>query len=219
MGRSRTAGERRVWRWDPADGADPQIEDPPGARQPGLALLDPAGSPRVALGRHPVRHSRDTRHPAWHHQHVLEPPAGPGASWSAVAVFEDRFDGGALLDPDGTVLACVERPGRVRRVVQVGDTVEVDGIRYGLEPVHLSLPAGRRRRFWTPEHLVGIRLTGPSAGEVRADLVADRDRGFDGDVTSPVRADWSAVPGRWEAAVALACLACAIDGDLNVSND
>ncbi len=222
IGRSRTAGERRVWRWDPADGEAPQIEDPPGARQPGLALFAPDGTPWMALGRHPVRHPRTRRDPAWHHQHVLE-PAGrvPSAAvtWTGVAVFRDRFGNGVLVDPSGGVLARVDRPGRVRTTVQEGDAVDVDGHRYGLEPVLLDLPEGKRRRFWSPSHLVGIRLVDPDGGGIRAELVADRDRGFEGDVTSPVRAEWSAVPGRWEAAVVLCCLASAIDGDLNVSND
>jgi hypothetical protein len=215
LGRSQTAGDGRIWRWSDDEKVG-SLVDPPGAGQPGLALLVDE-RPWLALGRHPVRHPRNHRDPSWHHQQILLPT--DAGAWSPVAVFQDRFHSGVLLDGDGVVVAEVDRPGRLRSTVQLGDSLQIGGARYGVEPVLLGVAAGQRPRWWAATKVVGVRVTGPRAGTIRAEVVADRDRGFDGDVTSKMRAHWSVQPAFWEAATVLALLAAAIDRDHLVSND
>lgn len=215
MGRSKSAGYGRIWRWSDEEAVGP-LGDPPGAGEPGLALMV-ADRPWLALGRHPVRHPGDRRNPAWHHQQVLQ--VTDEGSWSTVAIFQDRFHNGLLLDTAGNVVATVDRPGRLRTPVQLGDSIEIGDARFGIEPVLLGVAAGRRPRWWSATAIVGVRLTDPGSGRIRAEIVADRDRSFDGDVTSVMRAYWSVQPALWEAATVLAVLAAAIDGDHLVSND
>lgn len=227
LSRSMSTGDGRIWRWNdieaetpgigfpPIRDAEATLLNPPGANQPGLGLVVD-GRPWIAAGRHPCRHSRTSSDPSWHSQAVLLPSSD--GTWTNLGVFEDRFQSGILRAATGEVVTEVARPGRVRTPVRSGDSFALDGVRYGLEPVFLDLPVGRKRRFWSRTDLVGIRITGPLDGQVRAELIADQNTTFNGDVSSTVHAVWDGEPGIWEAAVALCSLACAIDGDYRTSN-
>ena len=236
IGRAMAVGSGRIWRWSEAESQTPGLgfparsgalrgaalvggmADPPGALEPGLALFDASGGPVVALGRHPVLQPAGPGGPAWIRQHVLTP--SPGADeWTPWLVFEeDPRGGGLLLDSTGRDLGRVANaPRRGGRARNARDTVTVASTSYHQVPIEVGGARGWRRHFGAAPQLVGLSWIGVIDGLVRLTLRANRADGFDGRVSAVVSAVWASEPGADESALALSCLATAIDGDHDAS--
>lgn len=189
-GRSRTLAGFRVWRWSDSDLAtagdalSPDLADPPGAEEPGLALSGPDGGLRWALARHPRGDGRATPSQA-----LLR---FAGGRWSVAGIVEGTREQVVVRTSEGTTLMTWSRPGRMRALpFDRKDTVEAGGRLLAACEIRPSFTA----RLLSGRGRHGVRLADAATGEPVAEAVVEGDAPWNGDATRPLTVSWSVPAG------------------------
>lgn len=223
-GALRTASAFRVWRWTADDDArlsvtaqrrlggpdDPRIVAP-GFLEPGLALVDGAGRPWCALGRHPRLVEEQV------YDESLLVPSHDGA-WRQRGVARTERSGTTLRDGDGLVRATRHRnTGWRKEPLDQGDRVVVGEREWWME----AITVGGWKGFWSflsPSECVGVRWTDARGALAVEASTAGLPR-WRGDVTQPVTVGWAVEPDLWTRATMLLLLAAMIDLSDGIQTD
>jgi len=232
-----SASKGRVWRWSAEEAAQPwfghtdgvsgaasmqPVDAPmsigltqsPGYWEPGLALLDAAGEPIVALGRHPRHHGRPGRTEAWVEQAVLVPTED---GWRHLLTVRDGWETIVFLTAGGSEITKITRrtaSGSYRASgLAARDRFTLDGRTW--QPRHVR-SGSKWSRFRSGGGLTGMEIVDPEHDEVRASFVAEGVRRLGDDITLPMTVRWFAKPGLVEQGVVLALVGIEVDAQHSI---
>lgn len=235
-----SASNGRVWRWseaevtqpgfgqtdrEPGEGSTPPVGAPmsigltqsPGYWEPGLALLDAAGEPIVALGRHPRHHGRPGRTEAWVEQAVLVPTED---GWRHLLTVRDGWETIAFLTAGGSEITKITRrtaSGSWRASgLDANDRFTLDGRTYQPRQVKTG---SKWSRLVSAGGMVGMDIIDSDTDAVRVSFVAEGVRRLGDDITLPLTVRWFAQPGIVEQGVVLALVGIEIDSQHSIHTD